>query len=53
MDIFGALFGLIFLSPLFLAVAMLVRHKLGSPVIFTQERAGKDGKPFTIYKFRT
>ena len=53
MDIFGALFGLIFLSPLFLAVAMLVRHKLGSPVIFTQERAGKDGKPFTICKFRT
>lgn len=53
MDIFGALFGLIFLSPLFLAVALLVRHKLGSPVIFRQERAGKDGKPFTIYKFRT
>ena len=53
MDIFGALFGLIFLSPLFLAVALLVRHKLGSPVIFRQERAGKDGKPFVIYKFRT
>ena len=53
MDIFGAIFGLVFLSPLFLAVAMLVRHKLGSPVIFTQERAGKDGKPFTICKFRT
>lgn len=53
MDIFGAIFGLVFLSPLFLVVAMLVRHKLGSPVIFRQERAGKDGKPFTIYKFRT
>jgi len=53
MDIFGALFGLIFLSPLFLAVALLVRHKLGSPVIFRQERAGKKGKPFVIYKFRT
>ena len=53
MDIFGALFGLIFLSPLFLAVALLVRHKLGSPVIFRQERAGKGGKPFVIYKFRT
>ena len=53
MDIFGAIFGLVFLSPLFLAVALLVRNKLGSPVIFRQERAGKDGKPFTIYKFRT
>jgi len=53
MDIFGALFGLVFLSPLFLAVAILVRHKLGNPVIFRQERAGKDGKPFTICKFRT
>lgn len=53
MDIFGALFGLIFLSPLFLVVALLVRQKLGSPVIFRQERAGKDGEPFVIYKFRT
>ena len=53
MDVFGAIFGLVFLSPLFLVVAMLVRHKLGSPVIFRQERAGKDGKPFTICKFRT
>jgi len=53
MDIFGAIFGLVFLSPFFLVVAMLVRHKLGSPVIFRQERAGKDGKPFIICKFRT
>lgn len=34
-------------------VALLVRTKLGSPVIFKQERPGKDGKIFTIYKFRT
>lgn len=53
MDIFGALFGLIFLSPLLLSIALLVRHKLGKPVIFMQERAGLHGKPFTIYKFRT
>ena len=53
MDIFGAIFGIVFLSPLFLFVALLVRHKLGSPVIFRQERAGKDGKPFNIFKFRT
>jgi len=53
MDIFGSLAGLFFLSPLFLLVALLVRRKLGSPVIFRQERAGKNGKLFTIYKFRT
>lgn len=53
MDIFGSLAGLFFLSPLFLLVALLVRRRLGSPVIFRQERAGKNGKLFTIYKFRT
>jgi len=52
-DISGALFGLIFLIPLFLAAALLVRNRLGTPVFFKQERAGKEGKPFTIYKFRT
>ncbi len=44
---------LIILSPVLLAVAMLVRVKLGSPVLFRQERAGKDGKPFYLYKFRS
>ncbi len=44
---------LILLSPVMLAVAGLVRAKLGSPVIFRQERAGKDGKPFYMYKFRS
>lgn len=53
MDVSGALFGLIFLSPLFLATALLVRYRLGVPVLFKQERAGREGKPFTIYKFRT
>jgi len=53
MDIFGALFGLIFLSPLFLITGLLVKSKLGTPVIFRQERAGKNGKPFIICKFRT
>ncbi len=53
MDISGALAGLVVLSPLLLVVAILVKKKLGSPVIFKQERAGYKGRPFTIYKFRT
>ena len=52
-DIFGAISGLIFLSPLFLITALLVKNRLGTPVIFRQERAGKNGKPFVICKFRT
>lgn len=42
-----------FLSPLYLIVAILVKIKLGSPIIFKQRRPGKDGKIFTLYKFRT
>lgn len=38
---------------LYLILAILVRIKLGSPVLFTQERPGKDGKIFKLYKFRT
>lgn len=53
MDIAGSMFGLVFLSPLLLIIAFLVRLKLGKPVIFKQERAGLHGKPFTIFKFRT
>lgn len=34
-------------------VAVLVKHKLGSPVLFRQERPGRDGKPFRMFKFRT
>lgn len=48
-----ALCGLIVLSPVLLIVAILVRIKLGAPVIFRQERAGKNGKPFYMYKFRS
>ena len=44
---------LIVLSPVLLIVAILVRTKLGSPVIFHQERPGKDEKIFTLCKFRT
>ena len=48
-----ALFALILLSPLMLILAALVRWKLGAPVIFSQERPGKDGEIFKIHKFRT
>lgn len=48
-----SLLALIFLSPLLLFVALLVRVKLGSPVLFKQERPGKNEKIFTLYKFRT
>ena len=44
---------LIILSPILLIVAILVRFKLGSPVIFKQERPGYKGKIFKMYKFRT
>ncbi|MCZ7552869.1 MAG: sugar transferase [Anaerolineae bacterium UTCFX2] len=45
--------GLVLISPLLIALALLVRLKLGKPVIFRQQRPGYRGKPFWIYKFRT
>ena len=53
LDFLLSLFALIVLSIPMLAVAILVRIKLGSPVIFCQERPGKDEKIFKLYKFRT
>jgi len=53
MDILLSLIALILLSPIMLIVAVLVRIKLGSPVIFKQERPGLNEKIFTMYKFRT
>jgi len=52
-DIFFSLGWLIVFSPLLAVVAILVRIKLGSPVLFVHERPGKDGKPFRIVKFRS
>lgn len=52
-DVVLALLALIVLSPVLLVVAILVRVKLGSPVIFKQERPGLNGKVFNLYKFRT
>lgn len=53
MDFILALCAIIVLSPALLIVAMLVRIKLGSPVIFKQKRPGLNEKIFTLYKFRT
>lgn len=53
MDIVLSLIALIVLSPLFAIIAILVRVKLGSPVIFKQERPGLNERIFTMYKFRT
>lgn len=44
---------LVMLSPVYLALAVLVRVKLGSPVLFSQERPGRHGKIFRMYKFRS
>lgn len=52
-DILLSLLAMIVLSPVLLITAILVRTKLGSPVIFKQKRPGLDEKVFTIYKFRT
>ena len=52
-DFLCALLAIIVLSPVMLVTAILVRTKLGSPIIFKQERPGLDGKIFTLYKFRT
>ncbi len=53
LDFILSLCGIIVLSPVLLVLAVLVRVKLGSPVLFKQERPGKDEKIFTLCKFRT
>lgn len=53
LDIISSLLAIIVLSPLLAVTSVLVKTKLGSPVIFKQERPGKDEKIFTLYKFRT
>ena len=52
-DIVCSGLGLIVLSPILLITAVLIRIKLGSPIFFTQDRLGKDGKIFKMIKFRT
>ena len=53
LDFLCALLALIILSPVILIAAILVRVKLGSPVLFKQDRPGKDEKIFHLRKFRT
>lgn len=53
LDFLLSLCAIILLSPLLLVLTILVRVKLGSPVIFHQQRPGKDEKIFTLCKFRT
>lgn len=53
LDFTLSLIALIILSPIYLILAILVRIKLGSPIIFKQERPGLNEKIFTLYKFRT
>ncbi len=53
LDILMSLGAIVALSPVFLIVALAVLIADGSPVIYKQTRIGKDGKSFTIYKFRT
>lgn len=52
-DVACALLALVGLSPVMLIIGILVKLKLGSPVIFIQERPGRNGKIFKLYKFRT
>lgn len=52
-DFVLALIATVILSPVLLVTAVLVRAKLGSPVLFRQERPGRNAKVFRLYKFRT
>ena len=53
MDFILSLIAIIALSPVMLIIAILVKIKLGSPVIFKQKRPGLNEKIFTLYKFKT
>ncbi len=52
-DFLLALLGLIVLSPILIVTAIMVRIKLGSPILFCQQRTGLRAQPFYVYKFRT
>ena len=52
-DLLFSIIGLIFISPIIVFLVIIVKQKIGSPVIFAQIRPGERGKPFTFYKFRT
>jgi sugar transferase EpsL len=53
LDLLLTIPAMILLSPALLVLGLLVRWKLGAPVLFQQQRPGLNGQPFTLYKFRT
>lgn len=53
LDLFVSIIALLVLAPVFALVAISVRLKQPGPILFRQERMGRDMKPFTLYKFRT
>lgn len=53
LDVVVSAVALVLLSPIIVATAVLVAVRLGRPVVFAQERPGKDGRIFTLYKFRS
>src|SRR5438552_2271596 len=52
-DVAGASAALVLLSPFLAVVALLVRVRMGTPVLFRQQRPGRGGRPFVMTKFRT
>ncbi|PAV31552.1 sugar transferase [Virgibacillus profundi] len=53
MDLFISLILIMLFSPLIVYVAVMIRLKMGTPILFKQQRPGLDSKPFHLYKFRT
>lgn len=53
LDVMTSALALVLLSPLLVLLALMVRVKLGAPVLFRQQRPGAKGHPFVMYKFRT
>ena len=52
-DIFGSFMGLVILSPIFILISLIIKLTSEGPVFYKQKRIGKNGKPFTFYKFRS
>ncbi len=52
-DIFGAIFGIIILSPIMIVVSILIKLESNGPIVFSQDRVGKNGRLFKMYKFRS